>query len=116
LTEIWNIESCQRYWLIEDYIVFKSKNQGLAVANITPYGRKVAVVRKDINQLHIYYIDQNVIIQILDDGPKEGLWASFSPDLSYFAALSIYAQCFLWNLEIGERYLADRFIPEYSAN
>ncbi|WP_187289569.1 hypothetical protein [Trichormus azollae] len=24
LTEVWNIESCRRYWLMEDYVVFKS--------------------------------------------------------------------------------------------
>ncbi len=100
---------------MEDYVVFKSNNQRPAVADITPDGRKVAVVGKDINQVHIYDIEQNVIIQTLDDTPKEARWVSFSRDLSYFAALSIYAQCFLWNLETGERHLADRFNPEHSA-
>ena len=113
ITEVWNTETWERSLSILDYMVLGGECSKAAVADITPDGKKIAVVGKNIDQVHIYDIEQNVIIQTLDEAPRQARWVRYSPDLSYLAAIDDSGgKLCLWRLETGNRHLVEGFFIE----
>ncbi|AFZ26458.1 WD40 repeat-containing protein [Cylindrospermum stagnale PCC 7417] len=108
--DIWDLEQPERYWIWEvpDYEI--PPDMRPALADISPDGTKVAVVGNNTNQVLIYDIDQNEIVQVLEDAPLQAHWAKFSPDMRYFAAIGYYANgVYVWDLTTGKRHLPDIF-------
>jgi WD40 repeat protein len=105
ITEVWNTEIWERSLSILDYMVLGGECRKAAVADITPDAKKIAVVGKNIDRVHIYDLEQNVIIQTLDEAPRQASWVRYSPDLSYLAAIDDSGgQLCLWRLETGNRH------------
>jgi WD40 repeat protein len=109
LAQVWDLDIYDGCWMMEEYIAFSCNNHIPAVADITPDGTKIAVVGMNVNQVYIYDIEQNVIIQTLDEAPKQAIYCCFSPDLRYFAAIGKYGTCFVWDLNSLERCFLDLF-------
>ncbi|HAX79993.1 MAG TPA: hypothetical protein DCY88_30200 [Cyanobacteria bacterium UBA11372] len=110
ITEVWNTETWERSLSLLDYIVLGGERRKAAVADLTPDGKKIAVVGKNIDQVHIYDIEQNVIIQTLDEAPRQASWVRYSPDLRYLAAIDDSGgKLCLWYLETGHRHLVEGF-------
>ena len=115
--DVWDLDQRDRYWIwgVPDYTT--SSDIKPAVADISPDGRKIAVVGNNTNQVLIYDIDQGEMVQTLDDAPLEAHWAQFSPNLRYFAAIGYYARgIYVWDLATGKRHLPEMiFSSEWRA-
>jgi WD40 repeat protein len=114
VTEVWDMERLERVWTLPKYRALPDFDLKPAVADITPDGTRIAVASKEPSQILIYDIDKNEVTRKLEEAPVQAHWASFGPDLRYFAVIGELAQgIFVWELETGERHLPHIFSSEF---
>jgi WD40 repeat protein len=114
VTEVWDTDTLERVWTMPEYVALAALNLRPAIADITPDGTQVAVAGKDTSQILIYDLDKDEVTRKLEDGPVQAQWASFGPNLHYFAVIGALSRgIFVWNMESGERHLPNIFNSEH---
>jgi WD40 repeat protein len=111
--EIFDSRNFEEVWKLPGYSNFYNSLRSGGKADISPDGKKLAVAGIDTEEVLIYDIDNNAVIQTLDGAPAKVYWISWSADLRYLAVIGAnHKGVYIWNLETGERVLSSFYNSE----
>jgi WD40 repeat protein len=111
--EIFDSRNFEKIWKLPGYSIFYNSLSSGGKADISPDGKKLAVAGIDTEEVLIYDIDNNAVIQTLDGAPPKVYWISWSADLRYLAVIGANSQgVYIWDLETGERVLSSFYNSE----
>jgi WD40 repeat protein len=112
-SEVWNTETQERIWFLQDYVAMDIFDHKPAPVTLSADGELVAVAGAGVNQVLIYSLEHDQIVQRLEDSPSQAHWISMSPDSNYIAVIGHFAKGdYIWDLRSGERHLPLIYLSE----
>ncbi len=111
--QVWDAQAREQFWQLPEYKKTDYGNVFGAKADISGDGKKIVVAGTNTEQVLIYDIGQNAVIQTLDGSPPQARWISWSSNLHHLAVIGGHYQgVYIWNLETGEQVLSDIYNSE----
>lgn len=117
--QVWEIldsQNCEKIWKLPNYSNLYNSLLSGGKAILSNDGKKLAVAGIDTEQVLIYDLQQNTVIQTIEGVPSNVYWISWSYDLRYLAVIGANFQgVYIWNLETLERVLSDFYNSEFQS-